>query len=174
MNIGTTEAIGMQEDGLTTLRTATRADSALVARLLLQLGDRSRYLRYHVPWRMSGPAAQHEAERMLADAGGRVALLVLRRRDGTDEAVAVGELAPTGNRTAEVALLVRDDLQRRGIGGRLGRALLARAYAVGIRRVRADVLAENRPARHLLRRLGFDHQLGATYGMLQFEANLDP
>ena len=38
MNIGTPEAIGMQEDGLMTLRTATRADSALVARLLLQLG----------------------------------------------------------------------------------------------------------------------------------------
>ncbi len=155
-----------------TIRQATRADVALLTQLLLRLGDHSRYLRYHAAWHMTQEAAQHEAERMLTGDGGRLALLVLCRRDDEHEAVAVGELVPAGDGSAELALLVRDDLQRRGIGIRLGQALIAGARALGVRQVRADVLAENRGARRLLGCLGLNRQIGAGYGTLQLEAAL--
>ncbi|MDQ3631192.1 MAG: GNAT family N-acetyltransferase, partial [Actinomycetota bacterium] len=57
--------------------------------------------------------------------------------------------------TAEVAITVVDDWQRRGVGRLLARHLIRRALTQGLTELRATTLAENRPAIELLRALGF-------------------
>ena len=52
--------------------------------------------------------------------------------------------------TAEAAVTVVDDMQRKGVGRLMLARLAAEARARGIRRFRADVLASNEPMRHLL------------------------
>jgi GNAT superfamily N-acetyltransferase len=56
---------------------------------------------------------------------------------------------------ADVAVVVADEWQRHGIGAALGRALVARARMNGFLHLTATTMWENRPARALLRRLGF-------------------
>jgi RimJ/RimL family protein N-acetyltransferase len=56
---------------------------------------------------------------------------------------------------AEVAAVVADDWQRRGIGGSLTRLLILRARSNGIARLTATTTWDNYPARALLARAGF-------------------
>jgi RimJ/RimL family protein N-acetyltransferase len=53
----------------------------------------------------------------------------------------------------EIAIVVEDAWQHRGLGGLLRDALLAAAEARGFRRFRADVLADNRPMLRVLSRV---------------------
>ena len=55
---------------------------------------------------------------------------------------------------AEVAVVVADSWQRRGMGTLLLRRLARRAGEVGIHSVTGDILAENHPTMKLARRLG--------------------
>jgi RimJ/RimL family protein N-acetyltransferase len=65
---------------------------------------------------------------------------------------------------AEIAFLVGDAHQRRGVGGRLRDALIAAARARGIARFRAYVLPDNRAIRRLLTsaQLATTHDGGTT------------
>lgn len=71
--------------------------------------------------------------------------------------VGVGRYAHVADRpgVAEVAIAVTDDLQRGGIGTELARRAVERARANGFTLLTATTLWENRPARAVLRRLGF-------------------
>jgi protein lysine acetyltransferase len=51
----------------------------------------------------------------------------------------------------ELAIVVGDDVQRQGLGSELLRRLGRRAQAVGVRRIRGTMLAENRAAHELVR-----------------------
>jgi RimJ/RimL family protein N-acetyltransferase len=55
--------------------------------------------------------------------------------------------------TAEMAIVVADDWQQRGIGTALAEALADAAVETGVRRIAAVMLADNEPARRLLRRI---------------------
>lgn len=72
--------------------------------------------------------------------------LVLERGPAEDpELIGVGRYEPTAEPdTAEVAFVVEDRWQGKGLGTVLFTTLLAAARARGIRRFRADVLADNR------------------------------
>ncbi len=58
--------------------------------------------------------------------------------------------------TAELAVLVADELQGQGLGTLLMRRLLDAACERGIRRVYTEVLANNKPMRRLMEHLGLD------------------
>jgi len=58
-------------------------------------------------------------------------------------------------RAAEYSLLVRSDLQGRGLGSALMRILIDYARADGVERLDGIVLAENRGMRRLVDGLGF-------------------
>lgn len=80
----------------------------------------------------------------------REALVAL---DG-DEIVAVARYdSRPGSTTAEIAVTVEDAWQHQGIGGRLTKRLAGRAVDRGIESFVATVLADNRPALGLLRKL---------------------
>jgi len=84
----------------------------------------------------------------------REALVVL---DGDRELVAVARfdrLAP-GSAVAEVAFVVADSWQHRGIGAAVFAALVGRARELGVTRFVADTLAGNRAMRTVFRHAGY-------------------
>jgi RimJ/RimL family protein N-acetyltransferase len=83
------------------------------------------------------------------------AIAAIDERNGS--IVGVGRYAHVADRpgVAEVALAVADDLQGVGIGTELARRTVERARTNDLRVLTATTLWENRPARAVLRRLGF-------------------
>jgi GNAT superfamily N-acetyltransferase len=73
--------------------------------------------------------------------------------------------------TAEIAFAVIDQYQRQGLGGALLNHLIAIARAAGLKRLAADVLAENAPMLALLKRTGLpqtvDHGPEAVHVVIQ-------
>jgi RimJ/RimL family protein N-acetyltransferase len=83
----------------------------------------------------------------------RLALVAERGPGDAPELIGVARYEPTDREdTAEVAFVVQDGWQGKGLGAILLRELLAAAGARGIRRFRAFVLAENARMLELLRR----------------------
>ena len=81
--------------------------------------------------------------------------LVAEPEGGEHELIAVGRYESTDDpETAEVAFVVQDGWQDRGLGTILFRAILAAAVVRGIRRFRAWVLADNRRMLDLIVRYG--------------------
>ena len=101
------------------------------------------------------------------------AIVALDQRDGS--IVGVGRYAHAGNRAgvAELAVVVADDLQRLGIGTALVRRAVCRARANGFTLMTATTLRENRPARTLLRGLGFRAR-ASSGNEIEFELQLEP
>jgi acetyltransferase len=102
------------------------------------------------------------------------ALVATTRERGQVRAVALAELAhdlaaPT---TAELAVVVRDDYQRAGVGTQLLRRLIELAPQRGVRVLRATLWAENHAARHLLRNLGLAYRSKLSHGELIVWADL--
>jgi RimJ/RimL family protein N-acetyltransferase len=83
------------------------------------------------------------------------AIAAVDQRDGTLVGVARYVRFADQPEAADVAVGVADDLHRMGIGTELASRLVERARANGITVLTATTLSENRPARALLRRLGF-------------------
>lgn len=150
----TEKSNGLRAEPLTVRRTQP-ADLPLLAALLEQVSDQTRYLRYGSPLLGSRTWARVEAERLVHQDGARGLVLVTTTTVQPPEAIAIGELVWSHDSatSGEVALLVRDDQQRRGIGTTLGRALLAQAQAQGMTTLHAHLLPENRASLRLIRRL---------------------
>ena len=75
---------------------------------------------------------------------------------------------------AEVAFLVADAYQRRGIGTRLLERLAARAAAVGIERFVAEVLPENRRMLGVFEAVGFESTRTFDSGTVEVEFRIEP
>ena len=150
-----------QDDQYLHLRRVAQDDTALLADLLLRLSDQTRYFRYFTARTFSLNAAWGEAERITGgQAGGQIAVMAQAPRSGGDEAIGVAELVPDARQPAlgHVAVAVRDDRQRQGIGTILVRRLLDLAQESTIATLRADLLNENRAARRLLDKLGLPYE----------------
>jgi acetyltransferase len=144
-------------DGLTyLLRRVTPADVAPLNVFLYRLSDRSRRMRYMTGQPCSPKFVRAEVARMVAGTAGRsVTLLATDPRGGPGEVAGIAELiCDRENATGELALVVMDDFQRRGLGGALLRQLLQLAQERGLADVHGDMYAENRPMQRLLQSLG--------------------
>ncbi|MFE9202934.1 GNAT family N-acetyltransferase [Micromonospora sp. NPDC007230] len=131
------------------VRPATADDLPGVLELHETCSARSRQRRY-----LSGAARPSPARlrRLLEPAGG-LTLVATADSDGEAEpVVALANLLGEGDE-AEVALLVRDDWQRRGLGSALLRRLLGHAERVGYAAVLLHVHAANTPMLRAVRRL---------------------
>jgi RimJ/RimL family protein N-acetyltransferase len=75
---------------------------------------------------------------------------------------------------AEAAVTVVDDMHRRGVGTALLRELLRAARCRGIKRIRAEVLAENGPMRAILERVGAEKVMEESgAGTIAWELEID-
>lgn len=93
--------------------------------------------------------------------------------EASGQIVGIGRYATgaSGGAAADMALVVVDDWQRRGIGHGLAVRLLERACANGIRRLTGTALADNVRVRALLEGLGF--RVGAvSSGVVEVELDV--
>jgi len=74
---------------------------------------------------------------------------------GEHEIVGVGRLTRTGDREAEIAVLVSDRVQRAGLGTELMRRLIQVAREEKVERIVAEFLRENLVLRAIAEGLGF-------------------
>jgi RimJ/RimL family protein N-acetyltransferase len=109
--------------------------------------------------------------RFLADVDYRRRLaLVVESPDDPETVIAVARYEPTAEPdAAEVAFVVADRWQNRGLGAILFRELLAAAELNGIRRFRAWVLGDNRRMLDLIARFADIRQRAFAQGVVELE-----
>jgi len=130
-----------------------RGDRDAVTGLFARLSPESRLRRFLSP----KPALSDRETALLADVGcaERAAMMAVDLRDGS--VLGIARYAEHAGRpgVADTAVAVADEMQRRGIGTALMRRLVACARSNGLQLLTATTLWENRPARTLLRKTGF-------------------
>ena len=157
------------------MRPMLPGDADAVLAFHAQLSERTRYLRYFGPYPYISP---RDLERFtVVDHHARVALVAVLG----DEIIAIGRYegryGPDGTDIvgpAEVAFVVRDDHQSRGLGSILLEHLTAAARERGVRRFEAEVLAENSQMVRVFRDAGYQVSREFADGVLHLEFDIDP
>ncbi|MGP4017319.1 bifunctional acetate--CoA ligase family protein/GNAT family N-acetyltransferase [Saccharopolyspora sp. 5N708] len=159
----------LSDGGTMHLRPITAADAEKLVAFHGRLSDRTRYYRYFAPYpRMP----QRDVERFTrVDYVNRVALVALLG----DDIVAVGRYDRLGEqKLAEVAFVVQDQHQGRGLGSILLEHLAAAARERGLRRFVAEVLAENSTMVRVFRDAGYQVSRALEEGVVHLEFDIDP
>ena len=89
-------------------------------------------------------------EEVLSDHDNKYALVI--RRNG--ETIGLAELHVTGPASGDLALIVEDSCQRRGVGTAALECIVCRAREIGLRSLTADVQIENAHVVRVLERVG--------------------
>ena len=152
------------------VRPIEAADEPLLHEAFSRMSERSVYFRFFSPLKRLPEELAHRLAQV--DYEARFALVAVDPK-GRIAGVARYDRAP-GTDTAEVAVAVVDEVQRKGLGGAL-LALLARvAREHGIRSFTLIVLPENQSMLGLLRRLGWIHQARLNGGVYEIRFDLEP
>lgn len=150
-----------------TIRPIDPADRDALRDAFGRLSPTSRHRRFLTPKSSLSPAElDHLTE---VDHRSHEAIVALHPADG--RILGVARYAPLAPLEADFSIVVADEAQGRGIGTALAYRLLGQAAAAGLLRLRAATLADNHPARALLRRLGFTVR-GLDHGVLELELRL--
>ena len=134
------------------LRPIAPEDKSLLLAIFQRLSKKSRYRRFSSSSRELSPTVL--AYFTEVDHSDREAIIALK--PGSGEALGVARYVRLSDdrETAEVAVAVIDDWQRRGLAPALLTELSRRAHDAGVRRFVALVRADNRDAMALFRRVG--------------------
>ena len=123
------------------------------------LSERSVYLRYFQPMKLSTRTAHERLTRICFLDYDREMALVAEHRDrrsGQEEIIAVARLSKLhAVNEAEAAIVVSDDYQHQGLGTELYRRLAQIARDENIARIVSTMLGENREMRAICQKLGF-------------------
>jgi acetyl coenzyme A synthetase (ADP forming)-like protein len=149
------------------LRPILPADLVLLQAFHESLSDETIYLRFFSPRRELRLAdAEHFVNVDYVD---RLALVAFV----DDQLVAVGRYdRPPGDAEAEVAFVVREDQQGRGIATVLLEHLASAGRAVGVRRFVADTLAQNRRMLSVFAHAGFEEYAKLDVGVVRVTMEL--
>jgi GNAT superfamily N-acetyltransferase len=170
-SIGSAEFITLAEGDVVTLRPIAPEDAAALVEFHRLLSDRTVFLRYFYPHRVLGIDEVDHLTRL--DGRDRLALVA----EGAGRLVAVGRYDRSpGRPEAEVAFVVADAFQHRGLGTLLLRRLARAARLVGITMFSADVLTENSRMLALFHESGFVTTSSVECGTvhLQMAIGLEP
>jgi GNAT superfamily N-acetyltransferase len=129
-------------------------DAALLVEMYRKLSDRSRRLRFHAytgnlpeerVWREAIALSDLDPDR-------QVALVASYQDDAGEHVVGVARFARANadGVEAEAAIVVRDDMQKMGLGTHLLTLLVPLAQSMGIERLIGWVAAENRHMLHVI------------------------
>jgi RimJ/RimL family protein N-acetyltransferase len=137
------------------IREVREDDRDRIAKAFRALGPQTIYKRFFFPKR---GVSDEELRRLTECDNVRDAALVATAASGDEEIiVGLGNYAGTGA-SADVAFIVADAYQGRGIAGELLRQLTQIARRTGVSRFEADVLADNAPMLKVFRRSGLPVQ----------------
>jgi acetyltransferase len=149
----------MKDGTPVTLRPIRPEDEPLMVKFHEALSERSVFLRYFQLSKLSQRVAHDRLRRIcFLDYDREIAIVADHTLSDTSEheILAIGRLSKLhGRSTAEVALLVRDEYQHRGLGIELLRRLIQVARDERLDSVQAYMLRENIEMRSLIEKLGF-------------------
>jgi acetyltransferase len=149
----------MKDGTAVTLRPIRPEDEPLMAKFHEALSERSVFLRYFQLSKLSQRVAHDRLRRIcFLDYDREIAIVAERTvpQTGEREILAIGRLSKLHGRSAgEVALLVRDEYQHRGLGIELLRRLIQVARDEHLDSVQAYMLRENTEMRGLIEKLSF-------------------
>ena len=150
------------------VRPIDEADAEGLVRFHQRLSDETTYLRFFSVHPVLHP---DEVERFThVDHRRREAVVALL--DGEIVAVARFDRLPDGD-DAEIAFVVADEFQGRGIGSALLRALVPRARGFGIRRFVAETMPHNRRMLTVFRHSGLPVRTQFEDGVVHVVLDLD-
>ncbi len=144
------------------LRPVRISDEPLLKDFFYALSDQSIYQRF-ISSRKDMPHERLQ-EFVVIDYTSEMVILAVMTVDEREIVAGVGQYGiDAQTHTAEVALVVRDDVQKRGVGTELLNYLTLLARKEGLLGFTAEVLVENRPMMRLFERAGFsiDKKRGA-------------
>jgi acetyl coenzyme A synthetase (ADP forming)-like protein len=140
----------LRDGGTLRLRPPTSADADAVLELLQGLSERSRYLRFHGIRTVDRALAESLLDADWIEAGALAGWL-------GDRIVGLANYVRLRDPSAaEVAFVVADEEQGRGIGTRLLEQLAVRGAETGVARFVAEVMAENQAMLRVFAEAGFD------------------
>ncbi len=162
------EEVELHDGTKITVRPISPQDEDALLRLHGRLSERSIRMRFFTY--VSQPPRKYLSYLTHVDGAKRFALVA--EKDG--EIIAVGryESVPDRPDTAEIALLVEDAYQRRGIGTMLLSRLVDKARESGIERLRAVMLPENHEMRELLEHSPFAQDMRFEKGLVVSEFSI--
>jgi acetyltransferase len=159
-----------------TIRPIRPEDEPLVIRLHQALSERTVYLRYFQPLKLSQRTSHERLTRICFIDYDREMVLVVEQKgkDDSPEIIAIGRLSklPGGSNEAELAVLVDDRYQRQGLGTELYRRLIAVAHDEKLKRVVSTILGENRDMRAICQKLGFRMDVDLEDGTIRAELDI--
>ena len=133
-------------------------DEPLIVDFHEKLSERSVYMRYFQPLKLSQRTAHERLTRIcFIDYDRELALVVEHKKpDGNREIISVSRMSKLhGRNEAELAVIVRDEFQAKGLGTELYRQMVLIARDEKLSKVNAVMLGENREMRSMVQKLGF-------------------
>ncbi len=141
------------------IRSIRPEDEPLMIAFHEGLSGRSVYMRYFASMSFKARTAHARLLRIcFADPQRETVLVAVHtdRNTGAQSILGVGRLSKySDGKTAEIAGLVSDDYQGRGLGTELLKRLLHAARSQGIQRITAEMLRDNILMQSVAKRLGF-------------------
>jgi len=145
-------------------------DEPLLIKLHQALSERTVYLRYFQPLKLSQRTAHERLTRIcFIDYDREMALVAAHKTaEGNPEIIAIGRLSRTrGGDDGEMAVLVDDRFQHQGLGTELYRRLIEVAREERLTKVASTIMSENRDMLAICRKLGFEMKADLEDGTIQ-------
>ncbi len=147
----------MKDGKPVTIRPIRPEDEPAMIKFHEKLSERSVYLRYFQPLKLTQRTAHDRLTRAcFIDYDRELALVAERELDGEKQILAVGRMSKLhGLNEAELAAVAIDEAQHKGLGTELYRRLIEVARREKLGKVVSNMLPENREMRALCSKLGF-------------------
>jgi acetyltransferase len=151
--------LAMKDGTQVTIRPIRPEDEPLMVKFHGTLSDRTVYLRYFCSLSLAQRTAHERLVRICFSDYEREIVLVAEHRDpktGELRILGVGRLNRLqADKETEVAVLVSDQYQHRGLGTELLRRLIMVAKKEKLSRITAEMLRDNLAVQTIFKRLGF-------------------
>jgi acetyltransferase len=150
-------------------------DEPLMIRFHQKLSERSVYLRYFQPLKLTQRTAHERLTRLcFIDYNREMALVAERKNEaGEPELLAIGRLSKIhGRDEAELAAVAIDASQHKGLGTELYTRLIAVGREAKLKKLISNMLPENREMRALCVKLGFKMHSSLEDNMIRAELDL--
>jgi acyl-CoA hydrolase/ribosomal protein S18 acetylase RimI-like enzyme len=150
------------------LRPVKISDEPLLKDFFYSLSDKSLYRRF------SSARTDMPHERLqdfvIIDYTKEMVILAVKEHEEKEGILGLGQYGINeGSRAAEVALVVKDEYQGKGIGTELLTYLTQLAKKQGLLGFTAEVLVENRPMLRLFEKMGFETEKRSEAGVFELE-----
>jgi acetyltransferase len=165
----------MKDAKKVTIRPIRPEDEPAMVRFHEKLSERSVYLRWFQPLKLTQRTAHERLTRSCFIDYDREMALVAERRNSAGEAeiLAVGRLSKLhGRNEAELAAIAVDEAQHKGLGTELYRRLIQLARDEKLGKVVSNMLPENREMRAICTGLGFNMLSSLEDNMVRAELEL--